>query len=137
VSDTNPIAQVESLAQDLQTNPPTTLADARTKLEALVGALHKANDALWHGNIDKQAVLANISVGVEAATVATAALAEVKKGEDAAAAALAKVNKVLNAPRVVQRVWNKLVPQQTAPPAGQQTAPATDTTAAVTADQTT
>jgi hypothetical protein len=106
----SPARVVESLINELEGNPPQTLAAAREKLQSLLNALHKANDAKWASSTDKQAILADVSVGVEAAGIVTVALAELKKAEDAATAALTRVFKTLQASRLEQRVWRKLRP---------------------------
>jgi hypothetical protein len=111
-----PAQVVERLVNDLEGNPPQTLAEAREKLQSLLTALHTANDAKWASSTDKQAILADVSVGVEAAGIVTLALTELKKAEDAATAALTRVFKTLRAPRLEQRVWRKLRPAATSEP---------------------
>jgi hypothetical protein len=99
---------VDRIVTDLEKNPPAGLAEARCRLQELVATLRGSIDETWASTDDKQAVLAEVSVRVEAVEAVTAAIADLEKAEAAAAAALERTWKKLYAARTEQRVWRKL-----------------------------
>ena len=79
-----------------------------TRLQKLAATLRGSIEEKWASTDDKQAVLAEVSVRVEAVEAITTAIAELEKAELAAAAALERTWKKLHAARTQQRVWRKL-----------------------------
>jgi hypothetical protein len=106
----SPVYRVKKSIADLAAIPPTTLNEAVDRLIALRTELQAAMESLWAASADKQAVLAEVSVYVEADALLAVALGDLEKAQTGAAAALDRVFKKLHAPRVEQRVWNKLTP---------------------------
>ena len=72
-----------------------------------MAALRGSIDEKWASTDDKQAVLADVSVRVEAVEAVTAAIADLEKAEAAATAAVERTWKKLYAARTEQRVWRK------------------------------
>jgi hypothetical protein len=101
---------VQSILANLKTQPPTNLADARGRLRDLLFALRGSIDEQWASTDDKQAVLADVSVRVEAVEAVTAAITDLEKAEAAATATVERTWQKLHAARTEQRVWRKLVP---------------------------
>ena len=99
---------VDRIVADLEQNPPAALTEARSRLQELVATLRGSIEEKWASTDDKQAVLADVSVRVEAVEAVTAAIADIEKAEAAAAAALERTWKKLYAARTEQRVWRKL-----------------------------
>ncbi len=99
---------VDRIVAELEQDPPTTLTEARSRLQELVTTLRGSIEEKWASTEDKQAVLAEVSVRVEAVEAATTAIAELEKAEAVAAAALARTWNKLYAARTQQRVWRKL-----------------------------
>ena len=99
---------VNHIVADLEQNPPSTVADARAKLQDLLTAMRGSIDEKWASTDDKQAILAEVSIRVEAVEAVTTAITDLEKAEAAAAATLDRTWKKLHAARTEQRVWRKL-----------------------------
>jgi hypothetical protein len=108
--DVTPSQQVQNILAELAARPATTLAQARARLQGLLTALRESIDEKWASTDDKQAVLADVSVRVEAVEAVTAAITDLEKAEAAATATVERIWKKLYAARTEQRVWRKLVP---------------------------
>jgi hypothetical protein len=108
--ETTPSRQVANILAESAARPATTLAQAHARLQGLLTALRESIDEKWASTDDKQAVLADVSVRVEAVEAVTAAIADLEKAEAAATAAVERTWKKLYAARTEQRVWRKLMP---------------------------
>jgi hypothetical protein len=100
----------DHILANLDANPPKSLTEAGGRLKELLGALRGSIDEKWAASEDKQAVLSEVSVRIEAAEAVGIALAAVEKAEAAATAALERAWKTLHSPRTEARVWRKLRP---------------------------
>ena len=108
--DVTPSQQVQNILAELAARPATTLAQAHARLQGLLTALRESIDEKWASTDDKQAVLADVSVRVEAVEAVMAALADLEKAEAAATATVERIWKKLYAARTEQPVWRKLMP---------------------------
>ena len=100
----------DRIIANLETNPPTSLDEAHGRLKELLGALRGSIDEKWSASSDKQAVLSEVSIRIEAAEVVATALADIEKAQAAATAAFERTWKKLRASRTEARVWRKLKP---------------------------
>ncbi len=107
----NPAYQAGKIIAKLAADAPESFSDldlAICTLNELQLALRQAADALWATSADKQAILSQVSVLVEAGELLSGTLTDLEKAKSAAIAVLQRSLKKLQAPRTEQRVWLKL-----------------------------